>query len=265
MKFSSIASGSKGNCLLYESNDVKLLVDAGISKKRIEEGMSERGSSLEEVNGILITHEHSDHISGLGVVSRKYHIPIYATKGTISKILEDSKVGTIDRDLFNEIEENKDFYMGSTLVTPFSISHDAAQPVAYRFDSDGKSMAVATDMGMYDDYIIGNLKGLDAVLIESNHDINMLQIGPYPYALKRRIWGNKGHLSNETCGNLLNEIISDRLKNVILGHLSKENNLPELAYETIRNEINMADGNYCADDISIQVASRIEPSCHIEF
>ena len=127
----------------------------------------------------------------------------------------------------NEIEENKDFYMGSTLVTPFSISHDAAQPVAYRFDSDGKSMAVATDMGMYDDYIIGNLKGLDAVLIESNHDINMLQIGPYPYALKRRIWGNKGHLSNETCGNLLNEIISDRLKNVILGHLSKENNFPE--------------------------------------
>lgn len=265
MKFSSIASGSKGNCLLYENNDVKLLVDAGISKKRIEEGMSECGSSLEEVNGILITHEHSDHISGLGVVSRKYHIPIYATKGTISKILEDSKVGTIDRDLFNEIEENKDFYMGSTLVTPFSISHDAAQPVAYRFDSDGKSMAVATDMGMYDDYIIGNLKGLDAVLIESNHDINMLQIGPYPYALKRRIWGNKGHLSNETCGNLLNEIISDRLKNVILGHLSKENNLPELAYETIRNEINMADGNYCADDISIQVASRIELSCQIEF
>ena len=236
MKFSSIASGSKGNCLLYENNDVKLLVDAGISKKRIEEGMSEYGSSLEEVNGILITHEHSDHISGLGVVSRKYHIPIYATKGTISKILEDSKVGTIDRNLFNEIEENKDFYMGSTLVTPFSISHDAAQPVAYRFDSDGKSMAVATDMGMYDDYIIGNLKGLDAVLIESNHDINMLQIGPYPYALKRRIWGNKGHLSNETCGNLLNEIISDRLKKVILGHLSKENNLPELAYETIRND-----------------------------
>lgn len=265
MKFSSIASGSKGNCLLYENNDVKLLVDAGISKKRIEEGMSEYGSSLEEVNGILITHEHSDHISGLGVVSRKYHIPIYATKGTISKILEDSKVGTIDRNLFNEIEENKDFYMGSTLVTPFSISHDAAQPVAYRFDSDGKSMAVATDMGMYDDYIIGNLKGLDAVLIESNHDINMLQIGPYPYTLKRRIWGNKGHLSNETCGNLLNEIISDRLKKVILGHLSKENNLPELAYETIRNEINMADGNYCADDISIQVASRTEPSCHIEF
>ena len=219
MKFSSIASGSKGNCLLYENNDVKLLVDAGISKKRIEEGMSECGSSLEEVNGILITHEHSDHISGLGVVSRKYHIPIYATKGTISK----------------------------------------------RFDSDGKSMAVATDMGMYDDYIIGNLKGLDAVLIESNHDINMLQIGPYPYALKRRIWGNKGHLSNETCGNLLNEIISDRLKKVILGHLSKENNLPELAYETIRNEINMADGNYCADDISIQVASRTETSCHIEF
>ena len=106
MKFSSIASGSKGNCLLYENNDVKLLVDAGISKKRIEEGMSECGSSLEEVNGILITHEHSDHISGLGVVSRKYHIPIYATKGTISKILEDSKVGTIDRNLFNEIEEN---------------------------------------------------------------------------------------------------------------------------------------------------------------
>ena len=218
--------------------------------------MSEYGSSLEEVNGILITHEHSDHISGLGVVSRKYHIPIYATKGTISKILEDSKVGTIDRNLFNEIEENKDFYMGSTLVTPFSISHDAAQPVAYRFDSDGKSMAVATDMGMYDDYIIGNLKGLDAVLIESNHDINMLQIGPYPYALKRRIWGNKGHLSNETCGNLLNEIISDRLKKVILGHLSKENNYARLAYETVKLEVTLGDNDYKGEDLDMFVAGR---------
>lgn len=265
MKLSPIASGSKGNCLLFQNGEVNLLIDAGISKKRIEEGMDSYKSSLTDVDGILITHEHSDHISGLGVVSRKYHIPIYATKETISKIMEDNKVGKIETSLFKEIKPDKGFYIKSTLVTPFSISHDAVKPVAYRFDDDGKALAVATDMGVYNDYTIGNLKGLDAILIESNHDVNMLQLGPYPYTLKQRIWGERGHLSNESCGNLLNAIISDKLKNIILGHLSKENNLPELAYETIRNEINMSGGNYCADDISIQVASRVEPSCQIVF
>lgn len=265
MKLEPIASGSKGNCLLYENKDVKLLIDAGISKKRIEEGLKEYNAVAEDIDGILITHEHSDHISGLGVMSRKYDIPIYATEETIDCILKDSKVGKIDSDRFVPINADKDFYIKDTLVTPFSISHDAANPVAYRFDAGGKSMAVATDMGTFNDYTVGNLEGLDAILIESNHDINMLQIGPYPYVLKQRIWGNKGHLSNETCGSLINRIINDKLKHIILGHLSKENNLPELAYETIRNEINMSNGNYSADNISIQVASRVQPSCKIEF
>lgn len=265
MKLSPIASGSKGNCLFFQNGEANLLIDAGISKKRIEEGIEKYESSLKDVDGILITHEHSDHISGLGVVSRKYHIPIFATRKTISKIIEDRKVGEIETALFEEIRPDKGFYVKGTLITPFSISHDAVDPVAYRFDDGKKALAVATDMGVYNDYTVGNLKGLDAILIESNHDINMLQLGPYPYTLKQRIWGERGHLSNESCGNLLNRIMSDKLKNIILGHLSKENNLPELAYETIRNEINLSGGNYCADDIRIQVASRVEPSCQIEF
>ena len=128
--------------------------------------------------------------------------------------------------------------------------------------NENHKIAIITDLGIYDDYLIEKLQGLDILLLEANHDVRMLEAGSYPYPLKRRILGERGHLSNEVSGQLLGELLHDDMKAVILGHLSKENNLPELAYETIRNEINMADGNYCADDISIQVASRTEPSCH---
>ena len=265
MRMCSIASGSSGNCIYVGSDDTHLLVDTGISKKRIEEGLKELDVKGEELDGILVTHEHSDHIQGLGVFSRKYAIPIYATPGTIRGIEKSSSLGKMPEGLLHPIETDKMFQLGDIDIHPFQISHDANEPCGYRMENAGKAVAVATDLGTYDDYIVKKLKNLDAVLLEANHDIHMLEVGGYPYPLKRRILGDKGHLSNETCGNLLNEIISDRLKKVILGHLSKENNLPELAYETIRNEINMADGNYCADDISIQVASRTETSCHIEF
>lgn len=234
----------------------------------MEEGLSCFKRSPEQIDGILITHEHSDHIKGLGVFLRKYKIPVYATEKTIDYILHSSSVGKVDSDMFFPIERNKSFSLKRLRVSPLAISHDAADPVCYRFDEDStrdRSCAIATDLGEVTTELIHSLQELDAILVESNHDIRMLQMGPYPYHLKQRIWGNKGHLSNEACGNFINEIISGRLKQIVLGHLSQENNYPELAFQAVRNEINFAKHQFNTDDIDLKVASRTSPSCNIEF
>lgn len=256
MKLCSIASGSSGNCIFAGSDTTSLLIDTGISGKRIEEGLCEIGHTTREVNGILITHEHSDHISGLGVVARRYGIPIYATQGTRKAILNSKSVGEIPTELFVDIQPDTDFVIGDITVSPISISHDAAQPTAYRVRQGRKAMAVMTDLGRFDSYIIENLQNVDLILLEANHDVHMLEAGTYPYYLKQRILGERGHLSNELSGQLLSQVLHDNLKTVILGHLSKENNYEQLAYETVRLEIDLADNPYHAKDFPIHVAKR---------
>ena len=256
MRLCSIASGSSGNCIYVGNDHTHLLVDTGISKKRIDEGLGTLGIKGDELKGILITHEHSDHIQGLGVLSRKYEIPIYGTKGTIEGIRNYKSLGKIREDLFHIIEEDIPFELGDVLVRPFSISHDANQPSGYRIEHHGKSVAVATDLGKYDEYTVEQLQNLDAVLLEANHDIHMLEVGPYPYPLKRRVMGDKGHLSNELSGRLLCDILHDNLKYVMLGHLSKENNYAELAYETVKLEVTIGDNPYKGEEIPMIVANR---------
>ena len=189
MRMVSIASGSSGNCIYIGSDDTHILVDAGISNKRIMAGLNDLGLAGTDMAGILITHEHSDHIRGLGVISRKYHLPIYGTQKTLNEISSCSSLGNFDKGLLKPIDPDVDFMVGDLKIRPFKIDHDAADPVAYRVENGKKSVAVATDMGHYDEYIVENLKGLDAVLLESNHDVRMLETGPYPYHLKRRILG----------------------------------------------------------------------------
>lgn len=256
MNLCSICSGSSGNCIYVGDTGTHIMVDAGISGKKMESGMNEIDLSLRDMHGILITHEHSDHVKGLGVVARKYGIPIYATAGTIQAIQGMKQLGEIPKDLFHEIKADRDFKINDILIRPFEISHDAAEPVGYRFESKDKSIGIATDLGEYSDYTIDKLRGLDVLLLEANHDIHMLQVGAYPYYLKQRILGKRGHLSNETSGQLLSRILHDGLKTVLLGHLSKENNYEELAYETVRLEIAMADNPYKPDDFPIYVAAR---------
>ncbi len=256
MRLCSIASGSSGNCIYVGSDQTHLIIDAGISGKRIEEGLNEIGLKTKEMDGILITHEHSDHICGLGVVARKCGIPIYATRGTIDAILQTKTLGNIDSDLFVEVEPDRDFEIGDVTVSPVAISHDAAQPAAYIVRKEDKSVGVITDLGKYDQYIIERLQGLDVILLEANHDIHMLEVGNYPYYLKQRILGDKGHLSNELSGRLLGHILHDKLKAVLLGHLSKENNYEKLAYETVRLEVALGDNPYKKDDFPIYVARR---------
>nr|WP_294491549.1 MBL fold metallo-hydrolase [uncultured Mediterraneibacter sp.] len=256
MRMCSIASGSSGNCIYVGSDDTHLIIDTGISKKRIEEGLKELEIKGDELNGILITHEHSDHIQGLGVFSRKYEIPIYATPGTIEGILSYSGLGRMPEGLLRPICTDTPFVLGDVTVNPFAISHDANEPSGYRLECGGKAVAVATDLGKYDDYTVKHLTNLDAVLLEANHDIHMLEVGGYPYYLKQRILGDKGHLSNELSGRLLCDILHDNLKHIMLGHLSRENNYARLAYETVKLEVTLADNNYRGDDLDMFVANR---------
>lgn len=258
MRLCSIASGSSGNCIYVGSEATHLLVDAGISGKRTENGLRELGLTMGDIDGILVTHEHADHISGLGVIVRKYEIPVYATAGTIQAMQENGGLGMLEPELFHEVREDQKFIIKDLTVNPMQISHDAAQPVGYRISYGKKKVAVCTDLGVYNDYTVECLKGMDALLLEANHDVNMLQVGPYPYYLKKRILGDRGHLSNENSGRLLCRILHDGLKTVFLGHLSKENNLPELAFESVRMEINMGDNPYKAGDFDIRVARRSE-------
>ena len=256
MRMCSIASGSSGNCIYVGSDHTHLLVDTGISRKRIEEGLKKLEIKGEEIDGVLITHEHSDHIQGLGVLSRKYELPIYATKGTIEGISGSTSLGKMPDGLFHTIRADEPFRLGDIEVKPFAISHDACEPTGYRFECGGRSAAVATDLGKYDEYTVSNLTGLDAVLLEANHDIHMLEVGVYPYYLKQRILGDKGHLSNELSGRLLCDILHDNLKHIILGHLSKENNYARLAYETVKLEVTLGDNDYKGEDLDMFVAGR---------
>ena len=228
MRMMPIASGSSGNCIYIGSDDTHILIDAGISRKKIEEGLNSIDVSLKDIDAVFVTHEHIDHIKGLGVMSRKDGIPIYS-------------------------------------IHSFSVSHDANEPVAYSVYCDNNKASVITDLGYYDDYIIDNLENSDMMLVEANHDINMLQIGSYPYYLKQRILGNKGHLSNDSSARLINSLLNDNIKGIYLGHLSKENNYDKLAYETVKLEIDLSDNEYKSKDFHIEVAKRSEPSTLLEI
>ena len=259
MRFCSIASGSSGNVIYVGSDHTSVLIDAGLSGKRIEDGLHTLDASLQDIDAVLITHEHSDHIKGLGVLARRYELPIYATKGTWDAIDELSWVGKIPKDLRHTLSADEALSIGDLQIDAFHISHDAAEPVGYRLFNGEKSAAIATDMGIYDDYTIQKLSDLDVVLLEANHDVRMLEAGRYPYYLKLRILSEHGHLSNESAGHLLSEILHNGTKQIYLGHLSRENNFPELAYETVCQEVTGSDHPFRADDFSIAVALREEP------
>jgi phosphoribosyl 1,2-cyclic phosphodiesterase len=256
MRLFSIASGSSGNALFVGNEDTRLLVDAGISGKRVIAGLAQIGVELCDVDAILITHEHSDHICGLGVLLRKCEIPVYATQGTIDYMLDNNKLGKVNTALFHAIEPDVEFTIRSIRVNASAVCHDAADPVCYSFlDASGK-ISIATDLGCYDEYLLNKLYGSDAILIESNHDVAMLESNPrYSYPLKQRILGNYGHLSNERSGELMTQLVeSYQSKYIILGHLSKENNVPDCALINMLNYMKRAGCD--VDAMHIEVAKR---------
>lgn len=236
MQFSTIASGSSGNCLYAANDDTHILIDAGISKKRIEQGLKSFGTEGTDIDALLVTHEHMDHIQGIGVWSRKYHVPIYGTRGTLEEIWRTKSLGKVDESLFHVIRPGETFQINDMTIHPFSIPHDARDPVSYQIETADARIGTVTDLGYFDEAIIDELKDCDLLYVEANYDLHMLEVGPYPYQLKRRIAGNYGHLCNEMSGQLVGRLLNERLQQVILGHLSKENNFPELALRAVQND-----------------------------
>ncbi|MFD1775464.1 MBL fold metallo-hydrolase [Paenibacillus rhizophilus] len=232
ISFTVLSSGSTGNATIVRGGGTTLMIDAGLSARRIEELLTMRELKGEEIEGILVTHEHSDHIKGLGAVARKYGLPIYANSSTWSAI--EKGIGNIEEHnrLVLETGQFKDF--GDMRVESFAISHDAAEPVGYNFYEGKEKLSVATDLGYVSDKVKAAISDADVLVLEANHDIEMLRMGRYPWNTKRRILGDMGHLSNDAAGAALSEILTGRTKRTYLAHLSRDHNMIELARMSVR-------------------------------
>lgn len=253
IKFCSLSSGSSGNCQYIEAEDTRILIDAGFSGKRIETLLKSIDICPTSIDGIFVTHEHIDHSRGVGVLSRRYNIPIYANentfigmKDTIGKLTEENtKVFITGEDLnFKDLE-----------VHPFHIFHDALEPVGYSVHYKNKKISIITDTGWVNSEIIDKIKGSNLYLLESNHDVEMLKFGPYPYHLKQRIMSKEGHLSNEDAASLLCNILKKENEIVLLCHLSQDNNAPCLALQTVTNTL-MDKGIDVLKDIKLGLSHR---------
>lgn len=227
MRFSVLASGSTGNAFYIESQETKLLVDAGLSGKQMDRLFQEIGADPSDLDGILVTHEHTDHIKGLGILARKYKLPIYANTKTWQAM--EKGIGKLDLEQKFHFEANQVQTFGHIDVESFSVSHDAVDPMFFTFHHENKKVALVTDLGYVSEKIKKTIEGANAFVFEANHDISMLQMGGYPWSVKRRILGDYGHVSNEDCGLALSDVITNETQRVYLAHLSKDNNMKELA------------------------------------
>lgn len=257
MKYCSIASGSSGNCHYIGYKDTNILIDAGLSGKRITKGLDEIDIDANKLNGIFVTHEHSDHIKGIGVLSRKYDLPIFVNYKTWNAIKE--KIGKVKEENIKIFENDKEYAIGDMGIKPFSITHDAVDPVGFKMTDGKKAISVATDIGHVSDNIKENLLGSKLIVLESNYDKEMLLMGSYTYALKKRVMSNIGHLSNEAAAKFAVELIKNGAENLLLAHLSRENNFPALAFET-SNHILTENGMKIGKDANLEILMRDDRS-----
>lgn len=256
LKFCSLYSGSSGNSLFVQSNNTKILIDCGQSAKKIENALTDINADISEIDAILVTHEHSDHIQSLGTISKKYDIPVFANFETWEAMPnQKNKVSSNNIKIF---ENDNEFDIGNLQIMPFSTPHDAANPCGFSICNGSKKISIATDLGHIDDNIFSNIKDSKFMLLEANYEPEILKVSRYPYLLKQRIAGPHGHLSNIEAGQTISHLFGKELKEVMLGHLSKENNFPEMAYKTVAEEL--IHNNIDTNDIKISVASRSTPS-----
>ena len=253
--FCSLYSGSSGNSLFLESENTKLLIDAGVSSKKIENALNSLEIAPESIDGILITHEHSDHVQGLGTFAKKFNLPVFVNQKTLDAMpKQKEKISEKNINIF-KIEEK--FEIGDLKIKPFSIPHDAANPCGFNIFKDNKKISIATDIGHMTRGILKNLEDSIFIMLESNYDPNVLMYSKYPYPLKSRIAGPNGHLSNELAGKTISHLLNSGLQQAILGHLSKQSNFPELAYKTVVDELMST--NYDENSLKLSVASRDMP------
>lgn len=235
MRIVTFASGSSGNCSLVSEGKANILIDAGISMRRTVAALAQLGLTPQDLCGVLITHEHSDHISGLSMLIKHHNLSIFAPKPLCEELC---RVKPEIKNNLNYIPEDDKLSLGGIEVSCFKTMHDAAYSVGYRFEGE-ETLGFATDTGSINDELIAGLEGADTALIEANHDINMLKNGAYPYFLKRRILAPTGHLSNDDSGILAEHLAKHGTKHIILGHLSRDNNTPELAYGTVSTAVSV--------------------------
>jgi len=254
----SLASGSNGNCYLIKSNTTALLVDAGISAKQTLLRLEKCGKSISDISGILLTHEHSDHTQGIPKLLKNENIKLYANRRTTTMlgfgVEEEKKV---------YFETGDSFSIGDIQITSFHNSHDAADPTGFRFEKEGSTITLVTDTGFVTEEAIANMIDANLLVLESNHDENILKVGKYPWFLKQRILGERGHLSNDAAAAALLRVImaqeETKLKTVLLAHLSAENNFPQMALTTVQNILNEVCPSR-AQDIKVEVLPRGEQS-----
>lgn len=230
-EFCSLSSGSSGNCQYLGTDKIRLLIDAGFSGKRIEELLSSIDVCPKSLDGILVTHEHIDHIKGVGVLSRRYNIPIYANENTWGGM--EDQIGKIGLENIKTFDTGSYLSMGDLDILPIRIFHDAIEPVGFIVRKGNKKISIITDTGWMNDEITGRIKDSDLYFIESNHDIQMLKSGSYPWPLKQRILSIRGHMSNEDTGRILSKVLKGKGERILLAHLSADNNIPDLALKTV--------------------------------
>lgn len=239
MRFSPLYSGSSGNASFAEGGGVRLLIDAGLPGKRIAYALRACGEDPAKIDALLVTHDHGDHVAGVGVFARRYGVPVYANERTWEAMLP--QIGKIPPRQMRVFETGRDFYIGGLNIYPFPTPHDAAESVGYAISDGIAKLTVMTDIGCFTDDLLAAAAGSGLLMIESNHDVDMLKAGAYPYPLKRRILGREGHLSNECCAEALIRLYGTGVRRAVLAHLSEDNNIEALAVETVRQALRAAD------------------------
>ena len=250
-----------GNCLYVESENTKLLIDAGVSLKKIETGLETLNVSPSSLDGILVTHEHSDHIQSLGNLSKKFNLPVYANSETFDAMPK--QTDKISAENINKFKVTEKFQIKDIEVNPFSIPHDAANPCGFNISNNSDKISIATDIGHMTNDILKQLEDSKFILLESNYDTEVLKYSKYPYLLKQRIAGPNGHLSNEIASKVINYLLQGNLKTAMLGHLSKESNFPELAYQTVVDEIIRAGTDVSKLNLSVASRDKVGNLIHI--
>lgn len=253
--FASLISGSSGNASFISDGKTHILTDCGTSGAKLKEAMAKIGMSPESITALLITHEHIDHVKGAGVIARRYHIPIYTTFNTYINM----NCGNIDEELVHFIKPDEAFEIGEIGIMPFSIPHDAADPVGYSYFLNNEKYSLATDIGHMNEYVLSHISGSKKIILESNHDVELLRCGSYPYPLKQRILSDIGHLSNGNAAKTALELVKSGTQSIALGHLSDENNRPELAMLETHMFLEQAGVNV-GGDVKLSVAKRYEPT-----
>ena len=250
--FCSLYSGSSGNSLFIETQNTKLLIDAGVSSKKIETALNDINIDPSTLDGILVTHEHIDHVQGLGTLSKKFDLPVFVNQETLDAMPKQKD--KISEKNIKTFKISDKFDIGDLEIKPFSIPHDAANPCGFNIWKNNKKISIATDIGHMTNPILKSLEESLFIMLEANYDPEVLRCSPYPFTLKSRIAGPTGHLPNEMAGKTISHLLKSGLKNAMLGHLSKQSNFPELAYKTVVDEL--ISNNYNEDCISLSVASR---------